>query len=156
MLTSDGVPSFETEVWLFRIEEPFVKMRGGRTLALVITQHQELWRRLARGQALRDLGLPQREGRIDLRGLVAPEVTSGRQVRIGGLEAEIIHGITEINKATWDGIDFSGARLHHLRLFDCSIRDCIFDGSSCKDWRAWGTTLSNTTFRSADLRDSSL
>jgi len=53
-------------------------------------------------------------------------------------------------------VDFSGSNLNNLRFFDCTIENCVFDKCKCKDWRMWGTTISDTSFDSADLRSAAL
>lgn len=48
-------------------------------------------------------------------------------------------------------MDFTGAKLSHLRFFNCRITDCCFNEAQCEDWRLWATDVSNTTFTGADL-----
>ncbi len=111
-----------------------------------------IWSRLATGQSLTDLGLPTIDGRVDLRGLPAPRVSSSERGR--GIEE--LHDLTEVRGARWCALNFSGADLESLRFFDARIDNCVFDGARCRDWRMWGTTLADTSLRSADLRDSAL
>jgi uncharacterized protein YjbI with pentapeptide repeats len=95
-------------------------------------------------------------GRVDLRGLVAPEPAVLRRYVAASAEVTELGELIRIRAAHWRGIDFSGARLGSLRFFDSTIEDCCFEGARCQDWRMWGTTIVNTSFRSADLRKAAL
>jgi len=80
-------------------------------------QTDEIWHRLARAKSLADLGLPTRDGRMDLRGLLAPQVkVTPKRPGVAALE-----NITVVRGQTWRGLDFSTARLESLRFFDCRI-----------------------------------
>jgi hypothetical protein len=46
--------------------------------------------------------------------------------------------------------------MNHLLFFDCIIDDCVFDNSVCQHWGLWGTTVTNSSWRDADLRNSAL
>jgi uncharacterized protein YjbI with pentapeptide repeats len=114
----------------------------------------EVWKRLISGRPFWDLQLPTHEGRVDLRGFVAPEPAVERrtpQLGVLGNLAEL-----EIRAAKWKDIDFGRAKLGSLRFHNSQIENCCFEGAKCRDWRIWNTRVANTSFRSADLRDSAL
>jgi uncharacterized protein YjbI with pentapeptide repeats len=56
----------------------------------------------------------------------------------------------------WADIDFSGADLQSLRLFDTTLDNCSFDEANCRGWRQWGMSIKNCTFRGTNLRDAAL
>lgn len=114
----------------------------------------EVWERLITGEPLQ--GQPTVGGKIDLRGLRAPEPSFVRQLNVhnGGIKA--FEGFVELRGVHWKGIDFSNCRLDSLRFFDCTIEDCSFEGGRCQDWRMWRTKVLNTSFRKSDLRKSAL
>jgi len=116
-----------------------------------------VWQRLIARESLADLRLPlTEEGRIDLRGLVAPQPSIAREYQTAVADVKALANVIEIRGGNWKGIDFSDGRLKSLRFFDSKIEDCRFDRAVCQDWRIWGTAVSNTSFRSADLRRSAL
>jgi uncharacterized protein YjbI with pentapeptide repeats len=120
------------------------------------SQDAEVWKRLIQGRPLDGLDLGTKDGRIDLSGLLVPDPTILKTVRTPSADVSQIGGLTEIKKATWQSLDFSGSRLPGLRFHDCKLIDCVFDNCKCRDWRFWGTTFSDTSFRSADLRQSAM
>jgi uncharacterized protein YjbI with pentapeptide repeats len=120
----------------------------------------EAWYRLAQGKPVDDLKLDFRGGRIDLSGLRVAEPTPGKRflIQIAGLTEEVtlLKDLTLVRGVNWSGLDFSRARLDYVRIIDSSIQDCVFDQCSFKDGGLWGTTISNSSFRGADLRGSAL
>jgi uncharacterized protein YjbI with pentapeptide repeats len=105
---------------------------------------------------LDDLGLSHRNGRLDLSGLSVPEPTVSKKMRTAIADVLQLDGLVKIRGATLRSLDFSASRLNHLRFFDCAIEDCIFDHCMCQNWGLWGTKVSDTSFRAADLRKSAL
>jgi uncharacterized protein YjbI with pentapeptide repeats len=116
----------------------------------------QVWPRLIAGHPLDDLGLPRVDGRIDLRGLSAPEPATLQQYMVAGTEVRRLGNLVEIRGAQWTGLDFSNARLESLRFFDVRIEQCSFDGARCRDWRMWNTSVEDTSFRKTDLRNAAL
>jgi uncharacterized protein YjbI with pentapeptide repeats len=126
-------------------------------------QAAAVWSRLTGGESLEGLGLPlTKAGRVDLQDLVAPQPTVVDQATVVDptLPAPVnlvkFGNLIAIRGAHWKGIDFSGARLGFLQFFDSTIEDCSFDGATCHRWEVRGTTIADTSFRSADLREASL
>jgi uncharacterized protein YjbI with pentapeptide repeats len=115
-----------------------------------------IWRRLVTGRSLDDLALPLIEGRIDLRGLHAPDPSVARRYSVERFDVTELFHLLEARNVGWRGLDFSGCRLPSLRFFDSTIENCRFDGAHCRDWRMWGTTIEETSFRKTDLRDTAL
>jgi uncharacterized protein YjbI with pentapeptide repeats len=115
-----------------------------------------IWNRLSLGKSLDGFGLSRRNGRLDLSDLQVPESASAgtRQSKLAEVKGLI--GLTEIRNATWQGLDFAGTKLGHLRFHETKVIDCIFDDCRCQDWRVWKTEFVRCSFRAADLRSSAL
>jgi uncharacterized protein YjbI with pentapeptide repeats len=110
----------------------------------------EILARLGRRKSLQDLHLPLHDGRIDLRGLRAPEPTETDLV-IGGRRVTELHGFVRFDGAVLADLDLSGARLPHFRFFHSVIRNCRFDRAICRDWRLWATDTADSSFAGAEL-----
>ncbi|MFI5456795.1 MAG: pentapeptide repeat-containing protein [Isosphaerales bacterium] len=119
-------------------------------------QNSEIWNRLIQGMPLEGLGLGERHGRLDLKGLrgLEPFVSNTIHTPVG--DAAVLGGLTKLRGAAWKSLDFSGSRLNDLKFFDSTISDCVFDKCRCRNWGLWGTKVSDTSFRSANLRESAL
>ncbi len=117
---------------------------------------KEIWKRLSAGGSLDELQLNRTGGRFDLRGLATPEVSMRPEVRMPIAGVKRLSNLVEVRGAKWSLLDFSGCHLRSLRLFGAVIEDCVFDGAHCQDWRIWGTTVTGTSFRAADLRRAAL
>lgn len=120
-----------------------------------MTVNELVWHRVLRGETLRGLGLPLKEGRIELRGICAPRPDPKELIRTAIADAMVVETVV-VKRATWDSLHFSGCCLDSLRLFDCVIRNCVFDECSCHDWRMWSTAVSDTSFYRTDFRQSAL
>jgi uncharacterized protein YjbI with pentapeptide repeats len=83
-----------------------------------------------------------------------PVLESQQVVR--GMKFATFSGNTEIRNKKISGVDFTGAELRHLRLFDVTLVDCCFDDADLRDLRMWATHIEGCTFRKADLRGSGL
>ncbi len=118
-------------------------------------QSSRVWELLLKGDPLANLPSTP-EGRIDVRGLIAPATSVGDAISDDHSDFRDQKGNVVIRKVHWRGIDFSRARLDSLRIFDSTLENCVFDDSRCKDWRLWGTVVTGCSFRSADLRTSAL
>lgn len=116
----------------------------------------EIWSRLAEGGPLDGLGLGFRNGRLDLRGLTAPEPTAGKTTHTTIADVVRQEGLIRMEGLTLQSLDLSASSLNHLLFVDCRIENCVFDKSKCQNWGLWGTSVSNSTFYSADLRNSAL
>jgi uncharacterized protein YjbI with pentapeptide repeats len=112
----------------------------------------EIWRQLIHGKPLSDAGVPKVGGRLDLRDMHVPEPHALKTVRTPLADVTVLGGITSIEGASWQSIDFSCSQLPGLRLSDCQIRDCVFDRCRMPDLRVWSSDFSNVSFRFADLR----
>jgi uncharacterized protein YjbI with pentapeptide repeats len=116
----------------------------------------EVWEHLVGGKEIQRLDLPMYRGRIDLRGLVLQEPSTERTIKATAGQFEIVSGLTVLRGIRWENIDFSGSNLQSLRFHDCSVRNCVFDDCSCRDWRMWRSEFVECTFRRSDLRESAL
>lgn len=131
----------------------------GRHLAAAVIE------RLRQGLTLDDLPLERHDDRVDLRGLL---ITSPEQVATGIVAEDregpgnphttigLVSGFAELRDSRLTNLDFSHARLDSLRFFNVTVHGCRFDDASCRDWRGWGLSVTDSTFRQADLRDSAL
>jgi uncharacterized protein YjbI with pentapeptide repeats len=115
-----------------------------------------VWGRLIDGSPLDDLNVSRVDGRLDLRNLRAPDSVIVGRYKTARANVKQLGNLVQIKGGRWKDIDFSGGYFRSLRFFDGEIENCCFDGANCQDWRMWGTSISNTTFRSADLRRSAL
>jgi len=125
---------------------PAVSWRTAEGAALA----SEILARLARRESLEELHLPVHEGRVDLRGLRAPEPAESDRV-IGGRRVTELSGLVEFDKAVLADLDLSGARLPRFRLFNSVIRNCRFDRAFCRDWRLWATDIADCSFAASEL-----
>jgi uncharacterized protein YjbI with pentapeptide repeats len=115
----------------------------------------EVLRRLVAGKSVTSLGLPEYEGRTDLRGLETHVRVAGGRPLLGAWgRAKKLHGLTEFKKVTLQGLDLSGAKAAGLRWHSCRVDDCVFDHAQLRDLRLWNTQVSGCSFARADLRDS--
>jgi len=67
-----------------------------------------------------------------------------------------MEGLLNARNMRWDSLDLSYARLSSMRLFDCAIENCLFEGTSCRDWRLWNSEVVNCKFDRADLREAAI
>ena len=116
----------------------------------------EMWARLSQGKPLEGLTVPRIYGRVDLRNLMVREPSVRATTRTEMADVDWLDGVTQLKSVHWKSIDFSGSHLPHLLFFNCTIDDCVFDKCFCQEWGLWGTVVTNTTFRAADLRNSAI
>jgi uncharacterized protein YjbI with pentapeptide repeats len=112
--------------------------------------------RLVNGQPLDGLGLHIRDGRFDLSGLSVPEPVVARREYTDIADIAYLDGVVRIRDVAWRSLDFTGAHLPELRFSNCRIENCVFDQCCCREWKIWGTQVTSTSFRSANLRTSLL
>jgi uncharacterized protein YjbI with pentapeptide repeats len=112
----------------------------------------EIWQKLVHGRSLGKESSPKIGGRLDLRNLHVPEPHAVETLRMPRMDVTVLDGITSIERASWQSIDFSGSMLPGLRVIDCQIRNCVFDRCRMSDLRVWSTDFVDVSFRSADLR----
>ena|SRR5580704_7073310 len=70
----------------------------------------EIWRQLLHGKSLGGSGVPNVDGRFDLRNLHIPEPHAVETVRTPLAEVTVLGGITSIEHATWHSIEFSSSQ----------------------------------------------
>ena len=123
---------------------------------------KEVVARLAGGHGLTDLPLNTVAGRVDLRGLMlpSPHIVGQRSYTFklpNGLEIDkswaVLDGLIELKEVTLEGLNLAYAYLPHLRLIKCHIQDCIFDAANCADWRMWGCSVVDSSFKGSDLTE---
>lgn len=86
--------------------------------------------------------------RVDLRGLAMPAPRIRGETGTGYSYGETI----QIRGARWSGLDLSGSNLEHLRFHEAEITNCLFDGVKASDLRLWRSTVADSSFAGADLR----
>ncbi|MEP9382977.1 pentapeptide repeat-containing protein [Nocardioides cheoyonin] len=64
--------------------------------------------------------------------------------------------LLELSGQRWEDLELSDASLPSLRFFDSEIVNCRVDSTRCQDWRLWNTTMAQSSFVDADLRESAL
>jgi uncharacterized protein YjbI with pentapeptide repeats len=116
----------------------------------------EIWNKLIHGKLISDAAVPKIGGRLDLRNLQIAEPHAVRTIRTPLADVTVLGGVTSIERASWQSIDFSSSQLPGLRVLDCQIRNCQFDRCRMGDLRVWRTDFVNVSFRSADLRGAML
>ena len=109
------------------------RTESGRRLA------ENVFAALSEGRGLDDLGLPESDGRVDLRGLTLPDRPGYRILTLRGVRLT--------------GLDLTGSRLSNLRLNNCQIDDCVFDEAMMPDLRMWSSRIVNSSLARADLRN---
>ena len=117
---------------------------------------REVWRRLAIGKSLQDLGLGEHDGRTDLRGISVPQVANLKLKSFRNWEIGRLKDYLELRKVHFDAMDFSDSSLEYLRFFNARISDCRFDRADCRNWNVKATDVTATSFIEADLRDCGL
>jgi uncharacterized protein YjbI with pentapeptide repeats len=128
----------------------------GRDLAAQVLDALARKRVGIRRRRLDQLPLGRHDGRIDVRGLEVPDPQVGGSYRVGGLQFTETYGVPELHRLSLEGVDFTGARLSHVRMRNCRFVNCVFDRASCRGWRLWDCTIEECSFRGADLRESAL
>lgn len=131
--------------------------------------------RLEQKATLNDLPLAMHNGRVDLRrsNLAAigskrsfgePVVRQLRPTHLPGMVLGEYAGWVvrtcaiplELRGLELRDIDFTGSHLDGIRFHGCTITNCVFDDTSCKGWRLWTTSIRDSTFARATLRDAAL
>ena len=115
-----------------------------------------VWTRLLQGEPLDGIPLGKRDGRIDLRGLRAPDPTVLRTLEVAGDRMSLLDLKSVARNVPWRRLDFTGARLNGLRLTNVIAEDCIFDDCEMRDLRMWGCSVHSTSFKGANLRQAVL
>lgn len=111
---------------------------------------------LLSGRTLARLDLGEVDGRVDLRGLPMPIPRRLRRFEAAGWFAEELGALVQLRGVRLERLDLSGAQLQSLRFRDSEIVDCIFAGADCRDWRLWGTEVSDCGFRTAVLHEAAV
>jgi uncharacterized protein YjbI with pentapeptide repeats len=112
----------------------------------------DAWKRLSQGKGLDGLPLGTRGGRIDLGGLILPDVSAIGRYRTPIADVAETNGGAVLRGCRLKGLDFTGSKLPGIRLFDCEIQDCRFDACQLEGLRVWSSRFSETSFRAASLR----
>jgi len=117
----------------------------------------EVLTRLRKRKSLDRLGLGEHEGRLDVRGLPAPEVVKGREIAFGSnLVGTELRGIVRLDEVRLQGLDFSASQLPFLQIADSELTDCKFEEIQFEDVRLWGVKFEQGSFAGADLREAML
>jgi len=119
-------------------------------------QNADVLARLIQGKSVDNCGLGAINNRIDLRGLVVPEPRVAKQLATKIADVAVLSGMTKFHEICLDSLDFTGSCLNNILFFNCKINNCVFEKCLCQNWKLWGTTVSNASFRLADLRNSAL
>jgi uncharacterized protein YjbI with pentapeptide repeats len=116
----------------------------------------EAWQRLVNGSSLTGMSLPGKDGRIDLRGLALPEpkVIQRWQRPLADIAQIEPNGI--FRHAKLQDLDLSGGELTSVHFVESEIRNCRFDRCDLRGLRLCATTISESSFRGANLRDTAL
>jgi uncharacterized protein YjbI with pentapeptide repeats len=112
----------------------------------------EVLARLVAGSDLGGLSLGEHEGRVDLRFMPAPIPERLERFEALGWFTEKLGNALSFRDVELANLDLSGAQLPSLRFHGVSVLNCRFDGAACGDWRLWSSTVTDCSFRKADLR----
>src|ERR1700686_4856872 len=128
---------------------PLAKVHGrfwsGNSSALRWQMNSEIWNKLIHGKPFSDAGAAKVGGRLDMRNLHVPEPHEVETVRTPLADVAVLGGVTSIEGAQWDSIDFSSSQLPSLRFLDCQIRNCFCDGCQMGYFRFWRTDFANVS-----------
>jgi uncharacterized protein YjbI with pentapeptide repeats len=116
----------------------------------------EAWERLIRRGTLDGLPLGTKGGRIDLRGLTLPESVETGKKTFGRYIVKEIKSSAVCRQAKWESLDFTGSNLKSVRIFDSSIRNCLFDDCQMQDFRIWSSVIADSSFKGAKLLGAAL
>jgi uncharacterized protein YjbI with pentapeptide repeats len=112
--------------------------------------------RLSTGDSIERLGLGQREGRWDLRGVSAQPLQCAGARNVAGVGLTEIQDRPRFSGLQLESVDFTGATLQGIVFENCTFHDCLFDGADCRGWSVWDSDVSDTSFVDADLRGAAL
>lgn len=112
----------------------------------------EVLARLVAGRDLGGLSLGEHEGRVDLRFMPAPIPKRLERFEALGWFTEKLGDLISLRDVELADLDLSGAQLPSLRFHGVSVINCRFDGAACGDWRLWSSTVTDCSFRKAELR----
>lgn len=119
---------------------------------------REVARRIQACGPLSHLGLGEYDGRVDLRGFVWPQPDSPKEAYEGSQVG------SPRRTGSLTSVDFAAAEMPALRFFRVRVANCRFDGVRLHDRdRAfasgigfWSSTVTDSSFRGADLSDALL
>lgn len=109
---------------------------------------------LLAGRRPGEVGFPEFEGRVDLRGLVVPEPSELRlwsSMGKGLTSLERVSDSINVGVKGLSRVDFGEGFLPHLRFTGASLAGCGFDGAHLPDLRTRDSTFERCSFRGADL-----
>jgi uncharacterized protein YjbI with pentapeptide repeats len=109
---------------------------------------------LLSGRRPSEVGFPDVQGRVDLRGLVVPEPAELRRWSTMGMGLFVLERVADTINLPVIGlrsVDFGEAFLPHVRFNGASLANCSFDGAHLPDLRTRDATFDRCSFRAADL-----
>jgi uncharacterized protein YjbI with pentapeptide repeats len=101
-----------------------------------------------------EVGFPEFDGRVDLRGLVVPEPAELRRWSMMGMGLVALERVSDTINLSLTGlakVDFGEGFLPHLRFPGAGLADCRFDAAHLPDLRTRDATFTRCSFRSTDL-----
>ncbi len=82
----------------------YIALRQGDSgTVLVMNKHlqSEIWTRLREGGSLTALGLPEKDGRVDLSGLMIPDPSVRDVLHTSLADIAVLEGVNELNGVEW-------------------------------------------------------
>lgn len=116
----------------------------------------EVWKRLIAKQRLPGLPIEEHDGRIDLRGISVPEVTTESFPDFRSWQIQSTKGRIEFRNVHFENIDFSHSQLTNLQFFNSVIDGCRFENADCAALGVRATDVRHTVFSGANLKDAVL
>jgi len=101
-----------------------------------------------------EVGFPEFEGRVDLRGLVVSEPAELRRWSTMGMGLLALERVSDTINLSLTGlarVDFGEGFLPHLRFPGAGLADCRFDAAHLPDLRTRDATFTRCSFRGTDL-----
>lgn len=101
-----------------------------------------------------EVGFPEFDGRVDLRGLVVPEPAELRRWATMGMGLTSLERVSDSINLTISSlarVDFSEGFIPHLRFSGAGLTDCRFDGGRLTDLHTRDSTFIRCSFRGTYL-----
>lgn len=118
--------------------------------------NRKLWGLLRLGQPMHGAAVPIDDGRYLIESFRCPSAKPKGKIAFDRFELRQFEGIPHIEQVSWNAVHFRKSDLQQLQFVGCRVDNCVFEVCDCRGWRLWTTEISNSVFRSCDVRRSVL
>lgn len=115
-------------------------------------EEKDIWERLATSASLAGLALPVVQDRSYISKLRVPDTQVVKSMRTPLANLQKVSGVPFIRNASWKDLHFSSSTLSNVALSKCTVTNCVFDRSTMKNFRIWGSTFEDVRFESSNLQ----